>query len=460
MTGEMRGRLQDVFPRHPDEIYAAALSADGRFAILPAAEWELTLWDVAARRVLQRLRGSHERTYSMALTPDGKRLASLTVDGELRLWDLTGGTSTDRVTGHVERAWCVTFSPDGRRLVTTGREGTVRIWDVEAWTERTLLAGLTSAPRLLAFPGDGSVVEAVDRAGFRVRWDVGLGKLTGTARPSTQRFFDCYAENGGWYARTEFGSSVLEVVPVGSPGRARRIHRIHPTDGCLALSRDGRRLAAFELITDGINESLFRLFDSRAGRELARFSLPRDAPLEETTMRMTVGSKRPVVAGRTVDSRIWVWDTSRGIRRSLVIENGRPEENCDIELSPDETLIATCGPERVVTLLDAATLRPIRRLYGHVGDAFDVAFSPDGQTLASAAADRTVRLWNVATGLELMTLEGHTGSVRRVRFAADGRTLASAAAAADGTGEVILWRASAPEPAEGKPATLAAAVPP
>jgi WD40 repeat protein len=122
--------------------------------------------------------------------------------------------------------------------------------------------------------------------------------------------------------------------------------------------------------------------------------------------------------------------------------------------SPDGDLLATGGPERMITLLDPETLEPRATLVNHTGAVYGLDFSPDGRTLASASADGTVRLWNVATARELLKLEGHTGPVHCVRFSHDGRTLASAAETSSGTTEVILWHGAAqPKEADPTPGT-------
>ncbi|MEL6109729.1 MAG: c-type cytochrome domain-containing protein, partial [Planctomycetota bacterium] len=90
------------------------------------------------------------------------------------------------------------------------------------------------------------------------------------------------------------------------------------------------------------------------------------------------------------------------------------------EFSPDGSLLATAGYDRVIWLWDLQTGERVRELKGHNGAIFDLAFSPDGKVLVSACADETAKVWNVATGARLDTLSQPEGEVFAVAVTPDG----------------------------------------
>ena len=64
-------------------------------------------------------------------------------------------------------------------------------------------------------------------------------------------------------------------------------------------------------------------------------------------------------------------------------------------------------------------------LNGHSDLVTSVNLSADNSTLASASRDKTVRLWDARTGGHIATLDGHSGTVTSVTFSTDGSRLIS-----------------------------------
>jgi WD40 repeat protein len=423
--------LDERYGRGQPAILSVALSNDGRLAALEAMGRVVTVWDVESGRVIRRLQGHHDAVYSLAFSRDGRSLATLGVDGELRLWDLGDGTSTGRLTGHEERSWCVAYSPDGHRLVTTGREGTVRLWDIEAWTESTVLSWPQHFPQSLAFDTNDEAVTAYLTNNDATTWRVAKGALLKSEAGMSRA---AVSGDGGRVAVQNDPSDWVEVFAHGSRQQVARVRLLGPYTYSLALTRNGRKLAASDVQANG-TDNVTRVFDVESGKEVARRP---QWPDEDGTRILAFSPRGDRLAGRTDNGWVWRWSLDGGEQRRIkfAIRHG---QGAGLVFSLDGALLATGGPERAITLLDPVTLEPRARLVNHTGTVCGLDFAPDGRTLASAAADGTVRLWNVATARELLKLEGHSGPVRCVRFSHDGRMLASGAETPSGASEVILW---------------------
>lgn len=102
-------------------------------------------------------------------------------------------------------------------------------------------------------------------------------------------------------------------------------------------------------------------------------------------------------------------------------------------ISPDGTLLATCGNEPVVRVFSTADGKLIHELRGHEQPVFSVAFHPDGQRLASGDLHGLVRDWHLNNGQCERTLEARSlfkvfehyrqGGVRAMTFDPEGKLL-------------------------------------
>ncbi|MEY3173176.1 MAG: hypothetical protein RLZZ436_1090 [Planctomycetota bacterium] len=91
--------------------------------------------------------------------------------------------------------------------------------------------------------------------------------------------------------------------------------------------------------------------------------------------------------------------------------------------SPDESLVATAGYDRIIRLYHADSGKLVREITGHNGAIFDLAFSPDGSLLASASADATVKIWQTDSGVRLDTLSQPLSEQASLAFHPDGNSL-------------------------------------
>jgi RNA polymerase sigma factor (sigma-70 family) len=143
------------------------VSADGRSLFTTDQDGDLHAWDVAGGKPPRRIAGGVDR--GVVASPDGRFLAwAVALDSRnpdpsgrtwyeiasrVRLYDLAGRRVIDRLPGFPGHGSVVAFLPDGKTLLTLGGilgDGTVRLWDVESGKERRSFAVV--APKSKALP--------------------------------------------------------------------------------------------------------------------------------------------------------------------------------------------------------------------------------------------------------------------------------------------------------------------
>jgi WD40 repeat protein/mono/diheme cytochrome c family protein len=105
------------------------------------------------------------------------------------------------------------------------------------------------------------------------------------------------------------------------------------------------------------------------------------------------------------------------------------------DLSPDRSLIATGGPDKLVRLYSVSDGKLVRSIKKHTDWVTAVAFSPDGEKLATADRNGGLHLWDPHTGTILYTLAEHQARVTSLAWRGDSVILASAG----DDGKLILW---------------------
>ncbi len=124
------------------------------------------------------------------------------------------------------------------------------------------------------------------------------------------------------------------------------------------------------------------------------------------------------VSGLRGEASVWDLRTGDLIRR---FDKGHNDLLYDADLSPDGTILATAGYDRVIRFWNLESGEEVLQIDGHYGAVFDLTFHPSGKLIASASADQTIKIWRVADGVRIDTLNQPQGEQYKVAFTPDGQ---------------------------------------
>jgi WD40 repeat protein len=160
---ELRKRWQPPAPpaKYPLPVIVTALAftPDGQRLVI-GGHHELTVWDTAEGKLVQRVRTRAERAYALAFLPDGKLVAAggrPGQEGDVRVYDLSAAPAkvedgvalldgvgdpnvmVAQLLDTDDSVLCLALGTDGKRLAAGGCDRQVRVWDVSAGAKEAKL---------------------------------------------------------------------------------------------------------------------------------------------------------------------------------------------------------------------------------------------------------------------------------------------------------------------------------
>lgn len=395
-------------------------------------------WDINTQFVeeVQTFNAEIHPLTEAILNPDGTLLAFGNVNNQAELWDVTTGERLFILARFSGLALKYDFDAGGTRLIVGGDNGEIEIFDVPA----SLAAGVPVQTTAFDHSAAGTLIQA-------------------NFSPSADQIFLAFG-----------GASLvpLEIWDISTPNKPQFVRQVG--DGELyadGLSPDGTLVISRSAL--GRDGSLV-IWDFASGEPL--FTL--EGHKNETSSAMFSPDGKNILTA-SLDGTVRIWDAS--VWSGGEVQTGYSENGgMDIQISPDQQLIAfgsgigpaavlnrqtlqvihilegdyggvyrtsfhpdgtrlaTVGEDNVIRIWDVATGQLLRSWVGHeLGNSsggffpgvLDVAFSPDGSRLATASSDSTAKIWDAETGEELLILDGHTVGLHSLEYSPDGLMIAT-----------------------------------
>lgn len=335
-----------------------------------------------------------EKALALAVSADGRWAAIGAADRSVRLYDLEGGRETRGFLAHPGDVKWVAFHPDGRHVFSAGSQiDTLKRWDRETG-QLVRQYGLrpepddrqnVPAPAVPAVPGGPAAGAAAAVPPRPLGGIAGAGLTADGARLLAADHRTLYT----WDAAT---GDLLSSVPRQEPPRPG-------ADRDVVFSPDGRSAVVwFRASSSTPGASPLELLHVASGK-VARTLTGHESSV--LSVGFTPDGRQIVSVDRDT---LRVWDAAGGGLVSTWPKKNEDEAGQCLSVSPDGRLVALGGSTGSmflvgIPLYDLTTGKASRTLRGHKKSVRAAAFLRDGRLLSSGG-DGGIRLWDVASGTQ------------------------------------------------------------
>jgi WD40 repeat protein len=359
---------------------------------------------------------------SGVFSPDGKFIVTVTGPSTeearvVRVAEVSSGRVLARMSSPRGISSAATFSPDGKTVLLADYLEGVLLWrwGAQSAPARIHVKGVESA----TFSLDGRAVVATTGGGVEV-WEAGEGlapklrlSLGGlVVNPGTRNDHSInpfYSPDGRFIVAesesSQTASAVAQPSHVWEVSTGRRLPELQ--DGGYVVkaqfSADGKLMLGVS--EDAGRHRTMRLWDLSTGRHFAGV----EDVSGDSSLAFSPDGKYFVTNGRD-SSTAQVWkvpeanDGEAAVVKLLWVLGGHLAPVTGAAFSSDGRFVLTGSEDMTARLWDVSTGRLVNVLRGHKGAVQSVAFSPGGEFMLTTGADEKARVWGASMGQGLNEL--------------------------------------------------------
>ncbi|MFM7098791.1 MAG: hypothetical protein ACKO16_15390 [Gemmataceae bacterium] len=440
---------------HPKDVVKVAFSPDKTKLVTTCQDGIARTWDLLLGREQQFFDGPSFNG-GIAFSPTGTSIHAVGGDGALHLHNLA--ITKLLVTGFPVRSFA--FGQGGQVLWAACDDKILRSWNLgNNMADKTIEAG-GNALRVVAISPNGQVI-ATGGLDPEVRFfqasdlkPISSIKVPGVVKTIT------YSKDQIVAVGTEDGSIQMLQVPF-NPGQP--------------LAPDfGNVVQTFNLrsIPNGISfcKEGKVLFSADSASNFSEWKIAGDAPQKSFPHPNFVDSvafdpKGLLLATGCHDGKVRLFDITKGnvLKEIDAHTKAEPSPVYNVLWTNDGKRLISCSMQGSIKAWDvpAGSMAYEIKAYkekeadnGHKEGVFSLAISPDQSILATAGGDRVIKLWNLQDGKFIRNLvnkglpnsdkepSSHPGWIYSLRFTPDGKHLLAVGGAPKGKGVLTQWKPS------------------
>ena len=403
---------------HPGPVFFASWSPDGKRVLTASLDETARLWDPASGLPVTppiKLKGF---PFAAEYSPDGSRFVTAS-DTVAEVWDAITGEAAFRVQ-HETGVLSARFSPDGKLLLTGSLDQTARLWDSATGAAVGAPLQHGEAVQFAAFNRSSDRALTATSQGNAQVWDVANGR----------RITEPFRQRGALLSASFDGSG--KRILTASKDHTAQIWRVMPATSSPVVLAAGDWITSATFENDGrevqtvSRNGVTQVWDAASGQLLR--SSKTEAPFAAVSADR---SRRALLDDRNMLITVVDAATGKPVRAPITA----PAPVMAAALSPDGQRVCAGLYDSAVHCWDVASGALLFEPVKHPQFVRGVSFSSDGRRIATASADRAVRIWDAATGKSTAEPLWHEAPVQNVQFAPDGRRLAVAAT----DGKALIW---------------------
>jgi WD40 repeat protein len=414
------GKQLHTLPSGTETFRNVIISSQGHLAATHGQGPRVCLWDLETGQQKFEWQEAGNWIENLAFSEDGTRL--VTTDSRMTvIWDTRSG---ERIA-----MWQIDRSRRGQpertaRILASTDALWPTLWDLEKGVPLRSLKPSVASVNALAAINQGNNLLVGDADGVIANWDMQTGRLVRAWQASPNSIQQISVNQDGQRLVVSPTDEALSLWAPSSGEKIRDINGSRLSGAQVSLNPQGTRLMA----SQNQNEVVVHDCETGESTPLCRGRFIRALGWSPAGDKCWVGS--------TFDHLVTLWDAAS--LKPLGELKSPFESATSGAFSPDGTaLLVGYGSSRMsqTILWDPTQKKPTRTFVGHREAVSAVCFRADGQRIATACEQGIVCIWSVADGRELARFQAHRLGITGIYWQPQDRWLATASH--DGT--VGLW---------------------